>query len=81
MSILNGCQEGKATPMLVEAACPRCGELMEIFVRMGGEIGRTGRLVEKSICEKCGYEAEADTDAGLFRAAGRAETAGEGERR
>ncbi len=67
MSFLNGCQEGKATPKLMEVACPKCGALMEIFVRMGGEIGRTGTLVEKSVCEMCGYEAEDGTGADQFR--------------
>ena len=67
MSVLRGCQEGKVTPKLVEVVCPGCGALLEIVVRMGGETGRTGRLVERSVCDSCGYEADADMDAGLFR--------------
>ena len=34
--ILKGCEEGKATPKLVEVVCPRCGNELEEFVRMGG---------------------------------------------
>ena len=29
--LLNGCQEGKATPRLMEVKCPRCGEIVEVF--------------------------------------------------
>ena len=34
--LINGCQEGKATPRLVEVKCPNCGECIEVFVLMGG---------------------------------------------
>ena len=40
--LINGCQEGKATPRLTEVKCPRCGEIVEVFVLMGGPIGKTG---------------------------------------
>ena len=50
--LLNGCQEGKGTPRLVEVRCPRCGQFVEVFVKMGGAIGETGTLVsdEKCVC-------------------------------
>lgn len=52
--LINGCQEGKATPRLVEVKCPVCGEYAEVFVQMGGPIGKTGTLVNEETCP-CGY--------------------------
>ena len=54
MSLLKGCQEGKGTPRLVEVKCPKCGELVEVFVKMGGTIGQTGTLVADEVCQ-CGH--------------------------
>ena len=51
--MISGCQEGKGTPRLVEVRCPRCGALVEVFVKMGGAIGKTGTLVSEEICQ-CG---------------------------
>ena len=51
--LLNGCQEGKGTPRLVEVKCPQCGQYVEVFVRMGGPIGKTGTLASDEICS-CG---------------------------
>ena len=53
--LISGCQEGKATPRLVEVLCPKCGEIVEIFVRMGGAIGETGMLISDEICQECGH--------------------------
>ena len=53
--LISGCQEGKATPRLVEVLCPVCGEIVEIFVRMGGAIGETGTLVGSEVCPECGF--------------------------
>ena len=52
--LINGCQEGKGTPKLVEIKCPQCGECAEVFVKMGGAIGETGTLVADETC-LCGY--------------------------
>ena len=52
--LINGCQEGKGTPRLVEVKCPKCGAWVEIFVKMGGAIGQTGTLVEDETCA-CGH--------------------------
>ena len=52
--LINGCQEGKATPRLVEVKCPKCGEDVEVFVIMGGAIGKTGTLTSDEICP-CGH--------------------------
>jgi len=52
--VIRGCQEGKATPRLVEVKCPKCGEYVEVFVLMGGAIGRTGTLASDETCA-CGY--------------------------
>lgn len=52
---ISGCHEGKNTPKLVEVKCPRCGEIAEIFVQMGGAVGQTGTLVSDEACYKCGY--------------------------
>ena len=54
MRLINGCQEGKGTPRLVEVKCPQCGEFVEVFVIMGGAIGKTGTLVADEVCT-CGY--------------------------
>ena len=43
--LLDGCHEGKHTPRLTEVKCPKCGEWVEVFVRMGGRPGQTGTLV------------------------------------
>lgn len=51
-SVISGCQEGKATPRMVEFPCPDCGEILEGFARMGA-IG-TGTLKEDVECERCG---------------------------
>ena len=51
--LIKGCQEGKGTPRLAEVKCPRCGEFVEVFVKMGGAIGQTGTLVSSETCS-CG---------------------------
>ena len=51
--LINGCQEGKGTPKLTEVKCPKCGEYVEVFVLMGGPIGKTGTLVGDEVCA-CG---------------------------
>lgn len=53
MPLINGCQEGKGTPRLAEVKCPQCGRWVEVFVQMGGAIGKTGTLVADERCE-CG---------------------------
>lgn len=52
--LINGCQEGKGTPKLIEVKCPKCGEYVEVFVKMGGAIGETGTLAGDEICT-CGH--------------------------
>lgn len=51
--LINGCQEGKGTPRLTEVLCPRCGEIVEVFVKMGGAPGQMGTLVSSEVCA-CG---------------------------
>lgn len=51
--LLKGCQEGKSTPRLTEVKCPKCGQYVEIFVKMGGAIGETGTLAADETCT-CG---------------------------
>jgi len=58
--LLKGCQEGKGTPRLTEVKCPRCGQWVEVFVKMGGAIGQTGTLASDETCE-CGYVLSAGT--------------------
>lgn len=48
MAILDGCQEGKHTPMLQEIKCPVCGEIMEVFTK-------DAKAIEDSECPKCKY--------------------------
>lgn len=52
--LLDGCHEGKHTPRLTEVMCPRCGEWVEVFIKMGGAPGETGTLTSDEICS-CGY--------------------------
>ena len=52
--LINGCQEGKGTPRLVEVKCPRCRQWVEVFVLMGGPVGKTGTLASSETCP-CGY--------------------------
>lgn len=53
MMLIKGCQEGKGTPRLAEVRCPKCGEYVEVFVKMGGAIGQTGTLAADEVCP-CG---------------------------
>ena len=52
--LIRGCQEGKATPKLMEVKCPKCGEYLDVFVLMGGAVGKTGTLASDEICP-CGH--------------------------
>ena len=52
--LLDGCHEGKHTPRLTEVPCPNCGELVEVFVIMGGRPGQTGTLAADERCP-CGH--------------------------
>ena len=58
--LIEGCQEGKKTPRLSEIKCPRCGEWVDIFVRMGGRPGETGTLASSERCT-CGFVLEEGT--------------------
>ena len=58
--LIRGCQEGKGTPRLEEVKCPACGETVEVFVQMGGAIGKTGTLVADEACP-CGQVLRAGT--------------------
>lgn len=52
--LIRGCQEGKGTPRLAEVKCPQCGESVEVFIVMGGPIGKTGTLAGDEHCA-CGH--------------------------
>ena len=54
MSLIKGCQEGKGTPRLTEVRCPKRGEWVEVFILMGGAIGKTGTLASDETCD-CGH--------------------------
>lgn len=60
MPIIEGCHEGKHTPRLVEVMCPQCGEIVEVFVKMGGSAAETGRIVSDERCP-CGHVIAAGT--------------------
>ena len=51
--LINGCHEGKHTPRLTEVKCPKCGEWVDVFVKMGGAPGQTGTLIADEVCP-CG---------------------------
>ena len=38
----------------MEVKCPKCGDWGEVFVKMGGAIGKTGTLVADERCA-CAY--------------------------
>lgn len=59
--VIRGCQEGKMTPKLMEVRCPKCGEDVEVFVRMNGRPGQTGTLYEEAVCDECGHVLEEGT--------------------
>ena len=63
MTVIRGCQEGKVTPKLEMVKCPQCGAEMEVFVKMGGEVGTTGTLVADEECEECGHVVKEGTPA------------------
>ena len=48
--LIDGCQDGKHTPRLMEVKCPKCGEYVDIFVIMGGAAGMTGTLASDEVC-------------------------------
>jgi len=52
--LIRGCQEGKGTPKLVEVKCPACGECVEVFVKLNGAPGQTGKLSSAETC-LCGW--------------------------
>ena len=52
--VIEGCHEGKHTPRLTEVICPKCGEYVDVFIKMGGAIGQTGTLVSDERCS-CGH--------------------------
>ena len=54
MPLIKGCQEGKGTPRLTEDKCPKSGNWVEVFVLMGGAIGKTGTLAADETCA-CGH--------------------------
>ena len=51
--LIKGCQDGKATPRLVEVKCPNCGDYVDVFILMGGAPGKTGTLAADEHCP-CG---------------------------
>ena len=60
MALLDGCQEGKHTPKLVEVICPKCKNVVEVFEKMGGRPGETGTVVHDEACD-CGYVIQSGT--------------------
>lgn len=54
MAILAGCHEGKHTPKLTEVKCPKCGNELEVFVKLGGSPSETGRIISDETCT-CGH--------------------------
>ena len=51
--LINGSHEVKHTPRLTEVKCPKCGEWVDVFVKMGGAPGQTGTLIADEVCP-CG---------------------------
>lgn len=48
MAVFEGCEGNSKTWDLEERKCPKCGEEMDVYTYKG-------RVVEDSICGKCGY--------------------------
>lgn len=64
MTAIRGCQEGKATPKLMEIKCPKCKNIMEVFVSLN-----TGTIISDETCEKCGYIVETEKSVSDFEEA------------
>lgn len=52
MAVFEGCECNSKTWDLEERKCPKCGEEMDVYTYKG-------RVVEDSICGKCGYVVKA----------------------
>lgn len=63
-----GCQEGKA-PKLTEVKCLSCGEVMEVFIQMGGSAELSGRTVSDETCPACGKVIPEGTPIGTLKMA------------
>ncbi|MFR3030086.1 MAG: hypothetical protein ACLTNO_01635 [Blautia sp.] len=48
MAVFEGCEGGNKTWALEERGCPQCGAEMDVYTS-------SGRIVEDSVCSKCGY--------------------------
>lgn len=48
MAIIRGCDENRKTAELLEMECPKCKEILEVFVK-------DGKALESVCCEKCGF--------------------------
>lgn len=62
MPIIEGCHEGKHTPKLLDVLCPNCGEVLEVFVKLGGSPSQTGRILYDETCS-CGHVVSSGTPA------------------
>lgn len=56
MSVMEGCHGAKNRVEIVEMDCPRCGGVIELFVKEGLTVG-------DAKCETCGYEVSAGSPA------------------
>ncbi len=52
MAVFEGCEGGNKTWALEERECPQCGAEMDVYTS-------SGRIVEDSVCSKCGYTIKA----------------------
>lgn len=57
---MTGCQEARNAVTILEVCCPRCREVMEVFVK-------DGAVCTDSVCEICGYQIEEATAQGELK--------------
>ena len=57
--ILPTCQETRGMTTIEEIDCPKCGGVIEVFIRDGQTVG-------ESICDQCGFAIPGDVYLSLY---------------
>ena len=57
--VLPTCQETRGMTTIEEIDCPKCGGVIEVFIRDGQTVG-------ESICDQCGFAIPGDVHLSLY---------------
>ena len=57
--VLPTCQEARGMTTIEEGDCPKCGGVIEVFIRDGLTVG-------DSVCEQCGFTIPGDVHLSLY---------------